>query len=292
MSSKLIFIMLDGLRYDIAVRQMGYMHHLVEKGKASRFKVNSELPSLSRPIYEVLLTGTPVYKNGITTNKTVRLSHEESLFHLTKKNGLKNATASYYWISELYNSAPFNPMIDRIQLDSQKPIERGIFYWEDHYPDTHLFADANYLLNTYDPDFLYVHSMNIDNDGHKFTADSKEYRNRAIAVDMLLASVLPCWMEAGYQIIVTADHGMNDDGQHGGTTSADRDVPLFIVSHRVKAGIYKEEVPQLQIAPLACELLQIQPSAAMKPLSIPILKGAPFSYEGVSSIDTIDIITV
>ncbi|MGG1397239.1 alkaline phosphatase family protein [Bacillus salipaludis] len=275
MSNKLIFIMLDGLRYDTASSQMGYMHHLIEKGNASRFKVKSELPSLSRPLYEVLLTGTPVVKNGITTNQTVRLSHEESLFHLTKKNGLKNATASYYWVSELYNSAPFNPGTDRIQLDGQKPIERGIFYWEDHYPDSHLFADANYLLQSYGPDFLYVHSMNIDDDGHKYTADSPQYRNRAIAVDMILASVLPKWLEAGYQIIVTADHGMNDDGQHGGTTAADRDVPLFIVSQRVKAGIYEEEIPQLQIAPLACELLSIQPSAAMQKLSIPILKGAP-----------------
>ncbi|MGE8205330.1 alkaline phosphatase family protein [Heyndrickxia sp. NPDC080065] len=274
MSNKLIFIMIDGLRYDTAVSQMGYLHHLIEKGKASRFKVKSELPSLSRPLYEVLLTGTPAYINGITTNQTVRLSHEESLFHLTKKHGLKNATASYYWVSELYNSAPFNPVTDRIQLDQSKAIERGIFYWEDHYPDTHLFADANFLLDSYEPDFLYVHSMNIDDDGHKFTADSKEYRNRAITVDNILATVLPKWMEAGYQIIVTADHGMNDDGQHGGTTTADRDVPLFIISDRLAPGIYEEEIPQLQIAPLACELLAIQPSAAMQPLMIPNLKVA------------------
>ncbi|HEY2421535.1 MAG TPA: alkaline phosphatase family protein [Neobacillus sp.] len=275
MSNKLIFIMLDGLRYDTAVSQMGYLHHLIEHGKAARYKVKSELPSLSRPLYEVLLTGTPVYQNGITTNQTVRLSKEESLFHLTKKNGLKNATASYYWVSELYNSAPFNPVTDRIQLDPTQPIERGIFYWEDHYPDTHLFADANYLLNSYEPDFLYVHSMNIDDDGHKFTADSKEYRSRAIAVDILLASVLPHWMDAGYQIMITADHGMNDDGQHGGTTSADRDVPLFLISDQVKPGIHEDEIPQLQIAPLACELLNIRPAAAMQQLSIPILIGAP-----------------
>lgn len=274
MSNKLAFIMIDGLRYDTAVSQMGYMHHLVEYGKAARFKVKSELPSLSRPLYEVLLTGTPVHKNGITTNQTVRLSHEESLFHLTKKNGLKNATASYYWVSELYNSAPFNPMTDRMQLETDKPIEHGIFYWEDHYPDSHLFADANALVNAYQPDFLYVHSMNVDDDGHKFTADSKEYRNRGIAADIILASFIPKWLEAGYQIIITADHGMNYDGQHGGTTSADRDVPLFIISDRVTSGIFEEEIPQLQIAPLACALLNIEPSPAMQALSIPNLKQA------------------
>lgn len=266
--------MLDGLRYDTAVSQMGYMHHLVEMGKASRFKVRSELPSLSRPLYEVLLTGTPVFKNGITSNQTVRLSNEESLFHLTKKNGLKNATASYYWVSELYNSAPFISTTDRIQLNTDNPIENGIFYWEDHYPDSHLFSDAHFLMNKYEPDFLYVHSMNIDNDGHLFTADSKEYRNRVISADIVLANILPKWMDAGYQIIVTADHGMNNDGQHGGTTTADRDVPLFIITDKMIPGIYEEVIPQLQLAPLACELLNIQPSLAMQKLSFPNLKRA------------------
>jgi predicted AlkP superfamily pyrophosphatase or phosphodiesterase len=271
-NNKLAFIMIDGLRYDTAVFQMGFMHHLIEQKVAARYQVQSELPSMSRPLYEVLLTGTPSIKNGITTNQTVRRSKEESLFHLTKKNGLTNATASYYWVSELYNSAPFHPLTDRIQMDETKPIQRGIFYFEDHYPDSHLFADANFLLQTYEPDFLYVHSMNVDDDGHRFTADSKEYRNRVIAVDTILASMLPVWLEKGYQIIVTSDHGMNADGMHGGTTSADRDVPLFVISDKVKAGIYQEIIPQLQITPLACELLGIEPSPAMQKLSVPGVK--------------------
>lgn len=134
--------------------------------KQRAIKVRSELPSLSRPLYEVLMTGTPVCRHGIAANQTVRLSHERSLFHLTQENGLTNAATSYYWVSELYNSAPFPPAADRIQLNADKPIQHGIFYFEDHYPDSHLFADANFLLAQYAPAFfLYVHSMNIDDDG-------------------------------------------------------------------------------------------------------------------------------
>ncbi len=271
-NDKLIFIMIDGLRFDTAVNNMGYLHHLVEKGQASRFKVNSEVPSVSRPLYEVLLTGTPPYLNGITSNQIVRKSKEESIFHLTTNQGLKNATASYHWVSELYHSAPFNPMTDRIKLDGKGPIQNGMFYWEDHYPDTHLFADAQYMKSTIDPDFLYIHSMNVDDDGHKYTADSAGYRNRVIAVDVLLASILPEWIEEGYQIIISADHGMNSDGQHGGTTEADREVPLFVISSKMETGIFDFEVPQLQIAPLVCKLLNIHTSAAMQELKIPGVK--------------------
>ncbi|MCA1054392.1 alkaline phosphatase family protein [Rossellomorea aquimaris] len=271
-NDKLIFIMIDGLRFDTAVDNMGYLHHLVEKGQASRFKVISEVPSMSRPLYEVLLTGTPPYLNGITSNGIVRRSKEESIFHLTTKAGLKNATASYNWVSELYHSAPFNPMKDRLLMDSDGAIQNGIFYWEDHYPDSHLFADAEYLRTAKDPDFLYVHSMNVDDDGHKYTGDSAGYRNRVIAVDVLLASILPEWIAEGYQIVITADHGMNKDGQHGGTTADDREVPLFVISSKLEAGVYENELAQLQIAPLVCKLLNIQPTEAMQELSVPGMK--------------------
>ena len=70
------------------VKNMGYLHHLVEKGKAARFKVKSELPSMSRPLYEVLLTGTPAFQNGITSNHVVRLSHEENFSSNQEKLGL------------------------------------------------------------------------------------------------------------------------------------------------------------------------------------------------------------
>ncbi|OZI11106.1 nucleotide pyrophosphatase [Bacillaceae bacterium SAS-127] len=274
MQNKLIFITIDGLRFDTAVSQMGYINHLVEKGTAARYKVQSELPSMSRPLYEVLLTGTPAYQNGITHNGVVRLSHEKSLFHLTKEQGRTNATASYYWVSELYSRAPFLPERDRFQFEGTDAIEKGIFYWEDHYPDSHLFADANYLLHTYKPDFLYIHSMNVDDDGHKFTSDSKQYRGRAIGTDIILAHALPQWLKEGYQVIVTADHGMNTDGLHGGTTFEERSVPLYIISEKVKPQIVEEEIPQLQLAPLACHLLNIQPSSAMQPLTIPGVVGA------------------
>ena len=54
-----------------------------------------------------------------------------------------------------------------------------------------MFADAAWLMDQKEPDFLYIHPMNVDDDGHKFTADSKEYRNRVLAVDGLLSYIHP-----------------------------------------------------------------------------------------------------
>lgn len=272
MNNKLIVVVLDGLRYEAAREYMGYMEHLVEQGKISCHRVKSELPSLSRPLYEVLLTGTPVTKNGITANHIVRPSHEESVFHLAVAANLRTAAVAYHWVSELYNSAPFDPLADRHQHNVMKPIQHGSFYFEDHYPDSHVFADAVYLRSAYDPHFLYIHSMNIDDAGHRYGGESKEYELSVRNADGLLATVLPIWMEQGYKIMITADHGMNANGYHGGITPSERNVPLYTFGVDVLSSEKEEEMlPQLRMAPLMCHCLGLDPSAAMSKEGLPPL---------------------
>lgn len=265
MSNKLIVVMVDGMRDDMARENLGYIEHLVDAGLASRTTIKSELPSLSRPLYEVLLTGTPSSESGITANSSVRLSHQESLFHLTKKSGLVNATASYYWVSELYHRAPFDFLHDREQKNPENTIQYGKFYWEDDYPDSHLLMDGE-VLRQQNPDFLYIHSMNVDDTGHKFGSDSKEYRSKILRVDNYLSELIPVWRRSGYQIVITADHGMSEWGLHGGTTEGERMVPLYIISEKVKKCRFDSIMPQILFAPLMCHLLDIPKSAKMQEL--------------------------
>ena len=260
---KLIVVILDGCRYDTAVAQLGFMNHLVEHQQASLLKVKSELPSNSRPLYEVLMTGVPAYENGIYSNYHAQRSKEWSLFELVKEAGGKTGAAAYHWYSELYNQAPYNRLVDRIQHQEERLIQHGIFYSEDTYPDSHLFADAHYLVNQYQPDFLVVHSMNIDDVGHKFTADSHEYAAAVNQADRLLAIYLPEWLQKGYQVVVTADHGMDAHGLHGGSLAVHREVPFYLISNK-RQKLKEQTVPQLLAAPLFCWLLGIAPSEKMQ----------------------------
>jgi predicted AlkP superfamily pyrophosphatase or phosphodiesterase len=266
--AKVIMVVLDGLRYDVAKSSMGYLNHLLEVSKAACYKVQSELPSLSRPLYEVLLTGTPSSVNGITGNQIVRLSNQKSIFHIAKEHGLVSAAAAYYWVSELYNRAPFDLIEDREQHDVSKPIQHGKFYFDDTYPDTHLFADAEVLRRQNNPDFLYIHPMGIDDTGHRYGGGSKEYRGKAMEADSILASLLPLWMGQGYEIVITSDHGMSNEGQHGGITAEEREVPFFCIGTSIEPGLYSEILPQLAVAPLICQMLEIPLNAGMNPRAI------------------------
>lgn len=261
---KVILVILDGLCAQTAFKSMGFMESLVEHGIASRYTVKSEMPAMSRPLYEVLMTGVPVYEHGIFTNEVRRPSKERNLFLIAKENGLVTAAAAYHWFSELYNKSPFNPLTDRFALDTDLPIEHGIFYYEDMYPDTHLFNDAEFLRENYEPDFLVVHSMNIDFAGHREGLSSNLYAQAAVRADAILAMCIKNWLACGYTVAVTADHGMSDTRMHNGNTDCERLVPLYVAGVKTSAVLPQTGfIPQLDIAPFICELLGLPKSEKM-----------------------------
>jgi predicted AlkP superfamily pyrophosphatase or phosphodiesterase len=263
--SKVILVFSDGLRYDTAVAGMGYLGHLVEAKLASLYKVTGELPSMSRPIYETVHTGLPVSAHGIVSNLVVRPSTQPNLFQSAREAGKTTAAAAYYWFSELYNHAPYDRIEDREVDDESLPIQHGRFYTQDDYPDIELFATAGMLVRRFSPDYLLVHPMGMDNTGGTYGANSREYRNHAIRQDMWLATSLTEWMERGYNILVTGDHGINADGLHGGTTPDVREVPLYLIRPGVAGqGDTHEVASQLQIAPTICRLLELEIPKTMK----------------------------
>lgn len=267
--NKVILILSDGLRYDTAVSSMGYLGHLVESRQASLYKVTGELPSLSRPMYETIHTGLTSSEHGIVGNSIVRLSNNPNIFQLARNAGKVTAAAAYSWFSELYNRAPYNRIDDKEVDDHSLAIQHGRFYTEDEYPDIELFRIASLLVRRFLPDYLLVHPMGMDYQGEKYGSDSKEYRNHAIHQDMWLVPLLTEWRTLGYDILFTADHGMNQDGAHGGTTSEVRDVPLYLIRHKVEeSGDTHETISQLQVAPTILKLLDLPIPDSMRHPSI------------------------
>jgi len=253
MAKKVILVVLDGLNYQVGQACMGFLQALCEQDMARLYKLQCELPSMSRPLYECILTGTPPVENGIVHNHVTRLSNQQSIFSLAKASGLTTAAAAYHWFSELYNRTPWDAARDRHSHDESLLIQHGIFYCVDHYPDCHLFNDAEFLRRQYDPDFLLVHPMNIDDAGHKAGLDSSKYRNTSRHCDMALSEYLPRWIDAGYQILITADHGMNEDRSHGGVLPEERDVPLWVIGDRFSMS--EAEPLQTDLCGTICQLL-------------------------------------
>lgn len=256
--NKVILVLSDGLRYDTAVAQMGFLGHLVEVKLASLYKVIGELPTMSRPMYETVHTGLPVTEHGVVSNYVVRRSTKPNIFQAAVKAGKTTAAAANFWFSELYNSVPYDHLDDCEVDDESLLIQHGRFYTQDFYPDIELFTTAGMLARKFNPDYLLVHPMGMDDFGHKYGPDSNQYHKNAIRQDVMLANLIPEWMERGYNILVTGDHGMGADKLHGGTTAEVREVPLYLIRPGTHgAGDTGEVISQLQIAPTVCKLLNV-----------------------------------
>ena len=262
---RVILVVSDALRDDTAAQQMGYLQHLVEAEKATRYTVIAEVPTMSRPLYETLHTGVPVSMHGVTNNRVVRRSKMPNVFEAAVRQGRTTGAAAYWWFSELYNKAPYDPVADHEVDDPALAIQHGRFYTEDNMPDREVFAAGATLVHKFQPDYVLIHPMGMDYLGEMHGADSREYRNNAVFQDMTLANLIPAWLERGYHVLVTADHGINNDHLHGGTLPDVRHVPLYLIPPDGKGrGDTRTQVAQLGIAPTVCRLLEVSAPDTMK----------------------------
>lgn len=268
MPHKVILVVLDGLAYDTAEQCMGFLQGLKAQGSTTLYKIQCELPSKSRPLYETILTGVTPVVSGIVHNDINRNSNQQSIFSLAHQAGLTTAAAAFHWFSELYNRSPYDAVRDRLTDDPKQMIQHACFYHGDHYPDNYVYLDAEILRRRHNPDFLLIHPMNIDNAGHDEGVDSAHYRNTVRTSDSELSKYLPTWIDEGYQVLITADHGMNADKGHGGTLPEERDVPLFVFgesfSHQTDGA-----PKQTELCGSICELLGI--AAHGKPVANKLL---------------------
>lgn len=263
--SKVILVMSDALRYDIATTNMGFLGHLVETRQATLYKIVGELPSMSRPMYETIHTGMTSSEHGIVANTIVRRSSMPNIFQCVVDTGRVTAAVAYYWVSELYNHAPFDWIEDKELDDEKLSVQHGRFYKMDEYPDEETFATAAFLVRKFSPDYLLIHPSGMDYQGETYGSDSSQYRRQAIKQDVILGPLIMEWRERGYTILITGDHGINKDGHHGGTTPEQREVPLFIIPPDGQGrGDTSETVSHLQIAPTVLKLLDIPIPQSMK----------------------------
>jgi len=263
--SKVILVLSDALRYDVAKDNMGFLCHLAESKIASLYKVTGELPSMSRPMYETVHTGVSSSVHGIVANSVARRSKMPNVFQVAKESGKVTAAAAYYWVSELYNRSPYDRIDDKEVDDVSLNIQHGRFYTEDEYPDVELFASAGMLVRRFSPDYLLLHPMGMDYHGETYGSDAKEYRNHAIRQDAWLAPFIQEWMDLDYTILVTGDHGINKDGAHGGSTPEQREVPLFVIQPGGEGrGETGEVIFQRQIAPTVLKFLDLPIPETMK----------------------------
>lgn len=272
MARKLCLIIIDGLRNDTARAECGYLAAAVEGGEARAWTMQACLPTISAPLYETIHTGLAPIDHGLLSNEALRPSPHPNVFSALKAAGKLSGAVAHSYFHSLYGGGSAYDPFEHAEINDQNAaIPFARYYSMAGYSkanpalpsEVDLCAQAWSIANRSAPDYLLLHTSSCDTLGHSYTSDSPEYRIQAWKVDNALSDLIPRLRGVGYDVLVTADHGMNADGQHAGDQPCLREVPFFAFcdAFEVEADTILD---QRIIAPTILSLLGVEPPSTMK----------------------------
>lgn len=279
MQRKLLLIILDGVPWANWRRYFGALEGWVAEGEARVWKMRAVLPSMSGPCYASLHSGTPPQVNGVLSNAMISRVGQPDIFSETRRAGGVTGAVAHSWWSEFFNRAPFDFIRD-IEYDEPESssINHGRFHTMTGYDhanqmtpcDADLFATLTSLCARFGLDYGLLHTCTLDSMGHRFGHDCAEMDYACAVMDAMLAGFLPKWRAAGYEVIVTADHGQSLRGHHGGTGEDQRDFALYYFGP-AEGPATNTVLDQLALAPTILSRLGVALPSTM--LARPFLNG-------------------
>ena len=271
MENKLLLIVLDGVPWR-GWPLFGNLEGWVESGEARKWRMRSVLPSTSASCYASIHTGVAPAVHGVTGNDNVfRVEMPDIFSQVRKSGGVTGAVTHSYW-SEFFNRAPFDPVRD---LEYDEPenatINHGRFHTMTGYnlinqatpADADLFATLTMLTERFGLNYGILHTCTLDSMGHRFGHECQEMDQAIFHLDEKLAQYITRWRSAGYEVIVTADHGQNERGHHGGNSDSQRDFALYYFGDAEGAST-DDLLDQRQLAPTILNLLGAEVPPSMK----------------------------
>lgn len=257
MDTKLLLIILDGIPYRNWRRLFGNLEGWVDSGEARVWTHRAVLPSISASCYASIHTGVTPAEHGCTGNGNVfRLEHPDVFSEIGRAGGVTGAVAHSFW-SEFFNRHPFDLVRD-IEYDEpdSDTINHGRFHTMTGYghnnqmtpSDVDLFATLTNLCQRFGLNYGMLHTCTLDSMGHRFFHESQQMDHACAVMDEMLAPFIHRWRALGYELIVTADHGQDDRGHHGGRGALQQDSALYYFGD-AKGPDPDTVIDQLQIAP-------------------------------------------
>jgi predicted AlkP superfamily pyrophosphatase or phosphodiesterase len=257
MDRKLLLIILDGVPYRNFRRLFGNLEGWVTSGEARVWKHRAVLPSISASCYASIHTGVSPQEHGCTGNGNVfRLSHPDVFSQVRQGGGVTGAVAHSFW-SEFFNRHPFDYVRD-VEYDEpeSETINHGRFHSMTGYghanqmtpSDVDLFATLTNLCLRFGLNYGMLHTCTLDSMGHRFFHDCQEMDHACAVMDEMLAPFIPKWRAAGYEVIVTADHGQDERGHHGGHGPLQQETALYYFGEG-EGPAADTVIDQLQLAP-------------------------------------------
>ncbi|XP_011190625.2 GPI ethanolamine phosphate transferase 2 [Zeugodacus cucurbitae] len=248
-----ILMLVDALRFDFA-SQNGIPFSY--NNSCNRLKLRVNIPTVTMPRLKSLTTGTVSNFIDIILNIGHVEQLTDSLLHrLQERNETTVFAGDRTWISL------FPKQFTRFTANSDS------FFVNDFYEGDKNVTEvlSKELLNN-DWMLLVLHYLGLDHIGHVEGSESAKIPLKLKEMDEVVLKLYNAKHFHRQLLLLTGDHGMRDGGGHGGSTTGEMYVPLFVFKENcTKSSASKSnEYNQIDMAPT----LAILWSMEIPPMSI------------------------
>lgn len=243
---KILLVILDGARRDLLYSEQ-FAPRLYARWRAGGLRythVRAAAPTVTSPNMASLLTGATSFLHGVTSNSPRHRARVkvQTVHECLKRRGLSSRVVGFNWYEEMLgDSVPYSAAECCGKDDSRELAGIAL----------------EMIRERRLPFFTQLHFLAPDNAAHATNSNSSPRYLEAIReIDGLLDEAVTALKGAypGALVIVTADHGMSDDGTHGGSDRETMLIPLYFLAANFPSAEIEREITSLSIAPTVAAL--------------------------------------
>ena len=163
-----------------------------------------------------LLTGLPPFENGVYETG-IRKTEADTIFDLISEAGLASIAVEGESLAFSLNT--------EVILSGDRDLNGNT--------DDNVFSNAEEVIKSNMPNFLWIHFHGIDNSGHTYGPDSKQVNDKIAEIDSYFGKIIDS-LPDNTLIIAFADHGMHSvneegrSGNHGNLIYDDMVIPIIV----------------------------------------------------------------
>ncbi|KAH3675516.1 hypothetical protein WICMUC_002605 [Wickerhamomyces mucosus] len=264
---KMVVMVVDALRSDFLFSEdssFKFIHSLIRDGSALGYTAFSNPPTVTLPRLKGITTGsTPNFLdavlNVIEEDSSSTLANQDSWLRQLKAAGKKiHMYGDDTWIKL------FPTIFDVAEGTS------SFFVSDFTEVDNNVTRHLDHELKTQDWDCLILHYLGLDHIGHKGGPSSTFMGPKQAEMDNIAERVYNS-LDDRTLFVLLGDHGMNDIGNHGGSSSGETSAALVFISNKLKQlnsnqnsplpldadYTYYRRIEQIDIVPTISSLLHL-----------------------------------
>lgn len=232
---KVILMVVDAMRSDFMFSEenshMNFLHSLIEKGHAIPLTAYSHPPTVTLPRLKGITTGgAPSFVDAILNvaddkDDSQGLSNTDSWIYQFKNKDQGK-------VLHFYGDDTWLKLFSPVDFFEKYEGTNSFFVSDFTEVDLNVTKHLNSEMNDTEWDGLILHYLGLDHIGHKGGPYSVFMKPKQEEMDEVLKTIYESRLEGNDNtlMILMGDHGMNDIGNHGGSSSGETHPGLTFIS--------------------------------------------------------------